>query len=442
MSSLRTISIQLSTLAVLLLGVEWAARVIEPLVQRPVADLQLAVQPYMMFTAPNRDGSPLYNKVKNEPVQSTMRFNNFGFAESFDFQLVPAPDYLEQHRRHAGEKLVLLTGGSAAAGHGATANDKTIASRMERYLNGRSRGPHYRVVNLAMSSWSSYQEFIGLSLFGLPLDPDWIVVMDGVNDGSVACSQGGGAGHPMEWAKFLYFAQYGGRDRSASEVLLRHSALLRLATGLKPAPPPPSEIFFDESEADKRFELKVAGLTIAEQDRQIEFYLQSQRNMLALFHRSNVILSTQPQLYDNAVAASYRAAFGPNASEASRAKLRAELDQYMDRSKDDSCSSQGNSKPGGYFIGRSSLRLMELAAHSEREESPARTVVYYNTESVFSLDLKKREPNFMDNVHMSDRGQDRIADFYADAILSAERGAPLDLRSFTKDEAEAAKVPQ
>ena len=434
MSSIKKFSIQLVIFVALVVAVELAARLIEPRIQGPsVAALRLVVQPYMMFTAPNVDGRPWTNVVKNEPVPSTMKFNNFGFAEAFDFSLAPDPDYLKQHRKRAGEKLVLFTGGSAAAGHGATANDKTIASRMEFHLNEHSGGTRYRVINLGMGSWISYQQFIGLSLFGLPLDPDWVVVMDGANDAQIACPLGSGAAYPMEWAKFLYLTQYGGNERSLPEILLRHSALLRLATGQKPSPPLPQRLVLDPGEADRRFDIKMAGLTMAEEDRQIEFYLQSQRNVLELFHRANVLFSTQPQLYDNAVANSYRAAFRPGAADEIRVKLKAELDAYMAQSGNAPCGSQANSYPLGYFMGRSSLHLMEMAARMQAEES-SRHVVYYNTEPALPLELKQREPYFLDNVHMSDHGQDRLGAFYAQAILSAERGTAFDLSTFTKGE--------
>ena len=261
MSAIKRFCIQFAILVGLIVAVEVVARRIEPSLQEPpLSRLNLTVQPFMMFTAQPRDRRTWTNSITHESVPSTLKSNNFGFSELFDFQLTPDPEYLKHHRKHAGEKLVLFTGGSAAAGYGATANDRTIASRMESHLNERAGGQRYRVVNLAMGSWISYQQFIGLSLFGLPLNPDWIVVMDGANDAQVACPLGSGAGYPMEWAKFVYLTQYGGNDRSVPEALLRHSALIRIATGQKPSPPLPSNLVVDPSETDKRFDIKVAGL--------------------------------------------------------------------------------------------------------------------------------------------------------------------------------------
>ena len=430
MSGLKRLCIRLAVFVALMLVVEIAARQIEP---SPRATIKLVLQPYMMFTAPAADRPVWKNRVTGEPVPSTMTFNNFGFAERFDFSLTPDAEYVKQHRKQPGEELVLISGGSAAAGHGATANDKTIAARMEHHLNEHPGKLLYRVVNLAMGSWTSYQEFVGLSLFGLPLDPDWVVVMDGANDANVACTGGSGAGRPMEWAKSLYFTLYGGSERSLVDSVLRHSVVVRIATGQKPAPPLPREIVFDEKETDTRFDVKVANLTMAEQDRQVEFYLQSQRNVLDLFHRANVLFSTQPMLYENAITGSYREAFRPGATEAAHTRLKDELDQFMTRSNGLPCNSTITSQAGSYFMARSSLRLMDLVEH-ERAANPSRIVLYYNAEPALPLEMKKRDPYFLDAAHMSDRGQDRVGAFYADAILSADRGAVFDPASFTKDE--------
>jgi hypothetical protein len=434
MSRIKTFCIQLGILVALLAAVELGARLFEPYLQGPsVREVRLNVQPYMMFTPRFTQRPAWRNADTDERTPSTMTFNNFGFTEAYDFSLVPDADFIKLHGKHDGEKLVLLTGGSAAAGNGATGNDTTIAARLQHHLSAGSGGTRYRVINLAMGSWSSYQQFIGLSLFGLPLNPDWIVVMDGANDAAVACPQGSGAGYPMTWPKFLYLTQYGGNVYSLPDALLGHSALLRIVTGQRPAPPLPSKLVYDESDPDRRFDIKVAGLTIAEEDRQVEFYLHSQLNVMELFHRANVVFSTQPQLYDNAVAASYRAALRPGAADATRAKLTSELDAYMARSRTAACDPKANFQPQGYFMGRSSLRMMQMVAEA-KSEIQSRRLVYFNTESLLPLDLKKRQPLFRDNLHLTDLGQDRLGAIYATAILSADQAKPIDLTSFTKDQ--------
>ena len=87
---------------------------------------------------------------------------------------------------------------------GATANERTIAAELEAVLNQRQSVHRYRVLNLGMGGWIAYQQFVGLTIFGLPLDPSWIVTMDGHNDATVTCAHGSGAGNPLEWPKQLY----------------------------------------------------------------------------------------------------------------------------------------------------------------------------------------------------------------------------------------------
>src|SRR5262249_38064107 len=150
-------------------------------------------------------------------------------------------------------------------------------------------------------SWIAYQQFVGLSLFGLPLNPDWVVVMDGHNDATMPCATGSGAGNPLQWPKMLYLLNNGSLDETSRTLkgIARHSALFRVASGIDPDAGRrlPQGIVFDDKDPDKRFNLKFGGLTLSEQDRQLDFYIQSQRNVLALFSRANVVLSSQPLMY-------------------------------------------------------------------------------------------------------------------------------------------------
>ena len=104
-----------------------------------------------------------------------MTFNNLGFNVASDFSMPPSAEFISQYAAKPGEKLVLITGGSVVHGVGATSNENTIAAQLEATLNARQSTYKYRVLNLGMGSWIAYQQFLGLSLFGLALKPDWIV---------------------------------------------------------------------------------------------------------------------------------------------------------------------------------------------------------------------------------------------------------------------------
>src|SRR5262249_9638817 len=159
--------------------------------------------------------------------------------------------------------LVMITGGSVVHGVGATANDRTIAARLEQHLNERSKGRHYRVINMGMGSWIAYQQFIGLSLFGLPLNPDWIIVMDGHNDAQSGCALSSGGGNRLWWPRFLYVLNGGSLNEPnpVIDAIARHSALFRLVSGIDPQARkgPPQGLVVDNNERDKRFIFKVGG---------------------------------------------------------------------------------------------------------------------------------------------------------------------------------------
>ncbi len=403
---------------------------------RGAVSLELALQPYMMFTAHPGQGIDWTNRIKGVPIpiHSTMKFNNYGFAEETDFSFIPDAGYLEKYARKNGEKLILMTGGSAAYGVGATANSKTVPSQVEHYLNAHSEGVRYKVLNLAMGSWIAYQQFIGLSLFGLPLDPDWIVVMDGRNDGVVPCGHGSGAGNPLSWPTMLFLLnQQGSGIPSYINFGLRYSALLRTLTGKQPkeAKGSPSELIKDSTDPDNRFFIKMAGVTIEDEDRQLNFYINAQLNIALLFHQSNIIFSTQPLYSDNLVSSSYRPAFGVFNTDASRNVLKSDLDNYMDANKRTPCSTLKSMEAQSYFMGRSALRLTELIATLQAKE-PSRRIIYENAEAALPFDAR-RQDFFIDDVHLSDAGMARLGAFYGEIILSAERAVPFDYASFVRN---------
>jgi hypothetical protein len=268
--------------------------------------------------------------------------------------------------------------------------------------------------------------------------------MDGHNDGVVPCVHGSGVGNPIEWPAMLYLT-YGGTGLSPNptiETLARHSAIVRWLSGLRPDAPPQDArgLVIDDTDPDKsrRFRIKLAGVTVGNQDPQVELYLQAQRNVLALFRRANVLFSTQPVYWDNTVSPFYRAAFAPGGTDFG--PLTTDLDAFMSKNKSVSCEHYANIQPiaglvHGYFFARSALRLMDLAAEAQKAE-PSRRIMYQNAEGALPYDDKSRIQFFIDNAHLSDLGQDRIGEFLAEMILAAERGTPFDFAAFAKRSAE------
>jgi lysophospholipase L1-like esterase len=414
--------------------IEGASRFLESESSAPNG-LDLTLQPYVMFAGSGYARNLVWrNQETRTDIRSRMTFNNLGFAEAGDFSF-PADDaFVREFGKKPGEKLVLITGASVVHGVGATSNENTIAAQLQRALNDNQTRQRYRVVNMGMGSWIAYQEFVGLSIFGAPLKPDWIVTMDGANDGSTVCSQGGGPGNPLEWPMVLYLAGGGQQTSYRGQVLqwlVEHAAAARLITGQKKSAPNDQvgQVYVDEDDPDPRFRMKLRGLKVADLDRQVDFYLQAQRNMVTLFSSANVLLSSEPLLRDNGVTETYRRAFDFSRSEAemasSKRQLATELDAYMARSKDTKCGSGLNGPTVGYFMARSALRL-EQAAGEWSSRPAGRSVLYTNVEMLFPNRFGMRLANFIDNFHLSDLGQRRIAEFFAGYILKADMGMPFD----------------
>lgn len=95
-----------------------------------------------------------------------------GFAVDFDPENPPA--------KTPGEFRIVLIGGSGAQGWGAPSPDQSMARILERNL--RKSGRNVRVINMAMGSSITYQNFISLNRFGRKLEPDLILSYAGAND--------------------------------------------------------------------------------------------------------------------------------------------------------------------------------------------------------------------------------------------------------------------
>ena len=98
-----------------------------------------------------------------------------GFYIDFDLDHPPP--------KQPNEVRIILTGGSAAQGFHGTSNDKMFYRILEARLN-ETFGPaiRIRIINLAMASTMTYQNFIALNRWGHALDPDLILSYSGRND--------------------------------------------------------------------------------------------------------------------------------------------------------------------------------------------------------------------------------------------------------------------
>jgi lysophospholipase L1-like esterase len=102
--------------------------------------------------------------------KTTFDINETGFRDSAVEPRVP------------NEYRILILGGSAAWGWGASANRHTISGALQEFLNEDSSGITYRVMNGAYLAWTSLQERITLMEFYEHFDPDLVISFSGFND--------------------------------------------------------------------------------------------------------------------------------------------------------------------------------------------------------------------------------------------------------------------
>jgi lysophospholipase L1-like esterase len=146
--------------------------------RRDILDQKLArlqLKPYTGYHHPaNTSEQGVFNGVSYQ-----FRTNNQGFLTDYD---IPGFAGLPIKDKTPRDRVLIVTGGSAAFGWGASSNERTFPYILERLLNDFDRDHDWRVYNLSTGGWIAYQEFIALDLYGSELRPDWIVLFDGRND--------------------------------------------------------------------------------------------------------------------------------------------------------------------------------------------------------------------------------------------------------------------
>jgi hypothetical protein len=228
-------------------------------------------------------------------------------------------------------------------------------------------------------------------------------------------------------------AEGGTRSNALMQWLISHSAAVRLMTGTNPnrRNNQLDQIYLADDDSDKGYRMR--GLTIGDLDKQVEFYLLAQQNVRKLFDSANILYSSQPLLHNNAISPWYRKAYRLQGTEtgleADKSHLQADLDGYMTKASTTKCANRLSPYTLGYFMGRSALRL-EQAVATWSAESKIRDIVYANAEMVFPGGQSLRMPYFIDNAHMSDLGQRRIAEYFAGYILQSDLKISFDPAKF------------
>ena len=101
--------------------------------------------------------------------------NDYGMRSRWDLK-----EMVQRARNNRGEGIrnIIILGGSVAFGYGATNDELTISSVLNDLL-GRDK---YEVFNLAQGGFTSFMDLFSLSMIGLFLEPDIIIVMEGHAD--------------------------------------------------------------------------------------------------------------------------------------------------------------------------------------------------------------------------------------------------------------------
>jgi hypothetical protein len=129
--------------------------------------------------------TPAHVKFPRNPVfplldQEGLNVKTGDFGFFIDFPLADPPKKLP------GEFRLILIGGSTAQGFGAKSNAEMFYSVLEKSINdelkAKNSGKRFRVINLAMASSNTFQNFIALNLWGHQLEPDAIMSLSGSND--------------------------------------------------------------------------------------------------------------------------------------------------------------------------------------------------------------------------------------------------------------------
>ncbi len=379
--------------------------------------------PYLMWLAGNGVDVKVYegswfNTHKKSYVQFTQTQNNLGFTTNFNFSRFPTDQYLKVHGKQPNEKIILLTGGSAMHGVGASDNKNSIAGIMQSRLNESSTRYKYRVINLAMGSWVAYQQFIALDMFGSSFDPDWVVSMDGVNDCSGGANHRAGSGNPIFWANMLYYLKDGRRMLSPIETLfVEKSATYRLISGIDKGDVQDSieSGNLKLNPDDKRF-FSYFETQWEQMDEISTAYIQSQKAMLRLFPKAKYILSSQP--WAQPLMQEYRHAFAhaqlsENEVIERSIKLENALELINLRNRG---TNLPNSDMYDYCLAKNAMALRHLVLAKQNEGN----IYYVNMDSIFPEKYDERTDYFLDSMHLLDTGHKIIGEYLSEIIIKNE----------------------
>jgi lysophospholipase L1-like esterase len=270
-----------------------------------------------------------------------------------------------------GAVRVLLVGGSTAFGQGATDDEASLGAALERELAGRIEGAE--VLNGGVIGYESTQELVLLATRLLAYGPDVVVVLDGWNDFHHA----GRLPTDRTVVANTWFFELDARLARGAKPwagLWRSSALLAwVETKLSARRPAPEEREFGHYADELAAALPIYRWNLACMTR------------LARAHGARVLLAAQPELYMRA---------GTIPEREQRIRERRARSGYADYSR------------------------AQYPAYVEtaREVAAGEGAAFLDATKVFD---GSAEAVFIDEVHLDDGGQARLAAALAEAVQGA-----------------------
>jgi lysophospholipase L1-like esterase len=208
-------------------AVEVICRVVEPrLAVEPAADATAHAAKYLY---PPGEYHPFTIDYNQPNVRlGNLTTNSLGFRGTRE---VPA-------RKAPNARRVFVLGGSTAVGFGASSDETTIPAQLEQILRADHPGLDIEVYNAGSTGFNSSQELILLNLTILELEPDLVVVLDGINDLYYASLPRWRPHYTYHEDPVVAAMSRRGPARLAHDALgmvVRRSAAIRVLTGLFPS---------------------------------------------------------------------------------------------------------------------------------------------------------------------------------------------------------------
>jgi len=344
----------------------------------------ICYRPYLGFiNSPKKEGKyTILNQFSDQIIEGYRTTNNWGFREDVDYSY-----FL---KKPEGTKVILILGGSAVGGAGSTSDNLVIDAALERKLNENPK-TKFVVYNFGNGGWVSFQEILGVILFGFYLDPDFIILMNGRNDVAVGIDSREGPlafKHNAVIESYLKgYLEYGMNTSflrgELENWIIKKSKLYQMLSGKQYIPKIQNTF--------QKNETRYVGIKTSWSDLDIiiNLYTKNIEILEKLFPRTKIIASLQPLCHQK------REIF-----------KKVSADEIHEQTQ-----------KGSDITYHTAIRY--FYTNLIGKQTPSGTKVIYAGEALpAEFDPQKY---FLDEAHLTDAGVELVADYYKKIILSYEK---------------------